>query len=97
MRLFAVEHFTVEQERSLRRGIDAGEHVEHGRFSGAVGADKPYKLAVIDLDIKILYSHKAAEYNAKFSCFKNWYSLFSHFSPPPCSPSSGQPVACASV
>jgi hypothetical protein len=61
----------VERDPAGRRRVDAGDQVEDGRLSGAVGPDEADDLALLHLKVEIVHGPEAAEvlYQA-FGCEK---------------------------
>src|SRR5205823_2058793 len=51
----------VERDPAGRRRVDAGDQVEDGRLSGAVGPDEADDLALLHLEAEIVYGPEAAE------------------------------------
>ena len=51
----------VERDPAGRRRVDAGDQVEDGRLSGAVGPDEADDLALLHLEAEIVHGPEAAE------------------------------------
>ncbi|MPN12617.1 hypothetical protein SDC9_159935 [bioreactor metagenome] len=54
----------VYKNFTFRRLIKTGEHVEHGGFTGSVGADNGPKFAGFHFQIKIIYGAQTTELDA---------------------------------
>lgn len=78
--LFAYQVFSVQADSAFGGKIYAGKHVEHGGFSGSVGADKAYQAAFFNLHGQFIYSPQAAEGDAKFCYIQHCHSYTSSLS-----------------
>ena len=53
--------FAVQEDSSRRRLVHAGQHVEHGGFSGAVRSDKTVELPPADSHVQTVYRAQTSE------------------------------------
>lgn len=53
--------FPVEPHRAVGGLVHAGDDIEGGGLSRAVGSDEGYDLPLVDLQLQIVHSHNAAE------------------------------------
>ena len=51
----------LEIDRAVGRLIHAGDRIERGRLTGAVGTDERNDLALMDLHREVVHCHHAAE------------------------------------
>ena len=68
----------IQHDLSGIRLVHAGQKVEYGCLSGAVGADQTVELSFLDGDAEIIYRFQAAEGNAQI-----FHSKHSHINSPP--------------
>src|SRR5574344_938905 len=67
-----------ERNLSFGRNVQSAEHIEYSRFSCAVRTDKTYKLACIQIKIKITHGAQSAEYDRKVGSLKYQFFFVSH-------------------
>ena len=64
----AFQFFPIQVERAGCRKIHTGQHIEYGRFAGAIRADHAVDLSFFDLNVCVLNCFQSAKGDSEIFC-----------------------------